>query len=67
MALGAFTMTFECGVRFLDDYISGDVYFKIKHPEHNLDRARCQLALAKDMQKKLDAMNAIVAEISAKI
>jgi thiamine kinase-like enzyme len=67
MALGAFTMTFECGVRFLDDYISGDVYFKIKHPEHNLDRARCQLALAKDMQSKFDKMNAIIESIAASI
>ena len=52
---------------FLDDYISGDVYFKIKHPEHNLDRARCQLALAKDMQSKFDKMNAIIESIAASI
>ena len=46
--------------RFLDDYITGDKYFKINYPQHNVVRTRCQIALAKDMQKKIDAMNAIV-------
>lgn len=35
-----------------------DKYFKIKDPKHNLTRTRCQIALAKDMRKKMDAMNA---------
>lgn len=47
--LGAITMTIECGSRFLADYLNGDTYFKTKYPQHNLDRARCQLALANDM------------------
>ncbi len=38
----------------------GDKYFKIKDCKHNLTRTRCQIALAKDMQKKMDAMHAIV-------
>ncbi len=63
MALGAFTMTFEVGIRFLDDYVNGDVYFKIEYPKHNLVRARCQLALAKDMLIHMDEMNAIVKTI----
>ena len=49
LSLGAITMTIECGLRFLTDYIDGDNYFKISYPEHNLDRARCQLKLAKEM------------------
>lgn len=65
MALGAVTITIELAVRFLDDYITGDKYFKLKYPEHNLVRARCQLALAKDMMQKLDQMNQIVHEIAA--
>ena len=36
---GAWTMTYETGIRFLTDYLSGDVYFQTKYPEHNLDRA----------------------------
>ena len=55
-----FTLACELSTRFLDDYITGDKYFKIKDPKHNLTRTRCQIALAKDMRKKMDAMNAIV-------
>ena len=60
--LGAscFTITTELAVRFLNDYINGDVYFKTKYSGHNLIRARCQIALAKDMLIKMDAMNSIV-------
>lgn len=63
MALGAVTMTLECGIRFLDDYLSGDQYFKIAYPDHNLVRARCQFALAKDMIAHLDDLNGIVREV----
>ena len=62
MALGAITMTVECGMRFLTDYIDGDKYFKVDHENRNLDRARCQLALAKDMINHLDEMQKIVEE-----
>jgi hypothetical protein len=57
---GAKMMTIECGMRFLTDYLDGDKYFKVEHTNHNLDRARCQLALAKDMIKHFDEMNEIV-------
>lgn len=60
LALSAFCLTAELCVRFLDDYIRGDKYFKINYPEHNLVRTRCQIALAKDMLAKLDEMNEIV-------
>ena len=62
LALGAITMTVECGVRFLTDYIDGDKYFKTEYPDHNLDRARCQLKLAKEMQKNYKTMQSIVDE-----
>ncbi len=65
MALGAVTITIELAVRFLDDYITGDKYFKTNYPKHNLIRARSQLALVQDMQKKYDAMNCIVHEVAA--
>ena len=55
-----FTLTCELATRFLADYLVGDKYFKVNGPEHNLIRTRCQIALAKDMQTKMDAMNAIV-------
>ena len=60
LALGAITMTAECGLRFLTDYIDGDNYFKTEYPEHNLDRALCQLKLAQDMIAKQSEMRQIV-------
>lgn len=53
-------MTFECGMRFLTDYLQGDTYFKIHYPEQNLDRTRTQLKLVKDMEEKWDIMARIV-------
>ena len=53
-------MTLECGMRFLADYIDGDVYFKTAYPEHNLVRARTQIKLVKDIENKLDEMKKIV-------
>ena len=61
LALGAFTMTVELAVRFLDDYITGDQYFKTNYQGHNLVRTRSQLALADDIYSKLDELNSIVA------
>lgn len=60
LAVGAIVITFETGIRFLGDYLNGDVYFKVARPEHNLDRARTQLALVADMEKKLDWMQETV-------
>ena len=62
LALGAITMTIECGLRFLTDFIDGDKYFKTDYENHNLDRARCQLKLAKEMLNHLAEMNKIVDE-----
>lgn len=56
LALGAPTITFELASRFLADYIDGDKYFSIHYPNHNLDRARCQLKLAQDMMSKVEEM-----------
>ena len=64
LPLGSFTMTLECGMRFLTDYLKGDKYFSIDYPQHNLDRARAQLKLAQDMESKEEAMALIVWEES---
>lgn len=66
LALSCFALTVELSTRFLADYIEGDVYFNTKYPGHNLVRTRCQIALAKDMLKKLPQMEAIVHECIAK-
>lgn len=67
LPLGALTMTLECGVRFLTDYLVGDQYFGIHYPEHNLDRCRTQFKLVADMEAKMEEMNAIVRQEYEKI
>ena len=59
-------MTLECGSRFLADYLNGDVYFKTKYPEHNLDRARTQFKLVSEIENKMDELNATVHEIAGR-
>ena len=60
MPFSAKLMTYECGIRFLADYLNGDTYFKTKYPEHNLDRCRTQFKLVKDMEEKEELMKEIV-------
>lgn len=60
LPLGAKMMTLECGVRFLTDYLNGDVYFRIHRPSHNLDRCRTQFKLVADMEKKAAEMQRII-------
>lgn len=62
LPVGAMMMTLECGMRFLTDYLEGDHYFKIHREDHNLDRARAQFKLVKDMEEKLPKMKEIVAK-----
>ena len=62
LPLGAMTMTLECGVRFLTDYLDGDHYFGIHRPDHNLDRCRTQFKLVSDMESKFEQMMKIVEE-----
>lgn len=59
LPVGAKLMTLECGVRFLTDYLNGDVYFSVDYPTQNLDRARSQFALLSDMERHFDEMAAI--------
>lgn len=60
LPLGGKLMTLECGVRFLTDYLSGDVYFRIHRPEHNLDRCRTQFKLVASMEEHWAEMMAAV-------
>ena len=54
-------LTYECGIRFLTDYLNGDTYFKIHRPKHNLDRARNQFKLVADIAGKEERLREIVA------
>lgn len=62
---GALIMTYECGMRFLTDYLQGDTYFRIHRPDQNLDRARCQFRLLEDMERRLPKMREIVEKAAA--
>lgn len=53
-------ITLEIGLRFLADWLDGDVYFKIKHPRHNLDRLRTQFKLVESIEAQLPAMQALI-------
>ena len=56
-------ITYELSLRFLMDYLMGDVYFKIHREGHNLDRARTQFKLVSDMEKNIDNMRNVINKI----
>jgi N-acetylhexosamine 1-kinase len=57
---GAILMTFECGIRFLSDFLDGDTYFKTTKVNHNLFRCRTQFKLVSEMEKNRELMLEIV-------
>ncbi len=67
LPMGAKMMTYECGIRFLTDYLEGDVYFRIHREKHNLERCRTQLKLVYDMEQKWDEMAKIIKEEAARL
>jgi hypothetical protein len=60
LAFSGKLLTLECGMRFLTDYLQGDVYFKIRQPDHNLDRCRNQFAFVEAIEKNLSEMEKCV-------
>ena len=67
LPFSVFLMTIEVGMRFLEDFLRGDVYFGIHNEDDNLTRARTQITLAKDVYDKLDILNKKTKEILEKI
>lgn len=63
LPLAAKLFPYIIGIRFLTDYLDGDVYFKTKHPEHNLQRTRAQFKLLTSMEKQYENMVEIVNNI----
>lgn len=57
---GAKMMTLECGLRFLGDYLAGDIYFQTEREHHNLDRTRTQMKLVADMEENWELMQEII-------
>jgi glucosamine-6-phosphate deaminase len=66
LAFSGRLIAFEIGLRFLTDFLQGDVYFKTHRPGHNLDRARAQFALLRSMEIQQEAMEAIVQRHASK-
>jgi hypothetical protein len=64
LAFSGKLITFEIGLRFLTDYLSGDTYFKVHRANHNLDRCRTQFQLVRSIESQEEAMQRIVAECS---
>lgn len=62
LPFAAWLMTLECGLRFLADYLDGDVYFETHRPGHNLDRCRTQFKMVQAMEEKFEQMSRIVEE-----
>ena len=60
LAFSARLITMEIGMRFLTDFLEGDIYFKIHREGHNLDRARNQFQLVRSMEAQVDEMEAVV-------
>jgi len=60
------TITFELGVRFLTDYLRGDVYFKTQYQLHNLDRARVQFKLLESIEAVDRKVEALIAHLGFK-
>ena len=56
----------ELSLRFLGDFLNGDAYFHVDYPTHNLVRARTQIALAKDILKHMDELQALTKRIVSK-
>jgi hypothetical protein len=63
----ALIITAEDGIRFLMDHINGDTYYNIYYPGQNLDRARTQLKLVEDMERKLPEIKKILRKIYSEL
>jgi hypothetical protein len=63
LAFGGKLITFEIGLRFLTDFLDGDIYFKTKRENHNLDRCRTQFRLVESIEKNEEAMNKFAASL----
>jgi hypothetical protein len=60
LVFGGLLITLENALRFLMDYLQGDIYYKIHRENHNLDRCRTQIALVKSIENQFDKMNNII-------
>ncbi len=64
LAFSGKLITFEIGIRFLTDFLSGDVYFKVHREGHNLDRCRTQFKLVESIEQQEEQMNRLVESLA---
>ncbi len=62
LSVGPSLMTFIMGLRFLTDYIMGDVYYKIHKPDHNICRSRAQFRLVESFEKHHEEMRSVISD-----
>jgi hypothetical protein len=62
LAFSARLITLEQAIRFLGDYLNGDIYYKVHRPGQNLDRARTQIGMLRDMEAHFDQMQALISK-----
>jgi thiamine kinase-like enzyme len=65
LALSAKVMTYMQVLRFLTDYLNGDIYYRIHHPSHNLQRARAQIQLLISMEEQYGEMRRIIEQVTS--
>jgi len=64
LAHSAKVMTYMQALRFLTDYLNGDIYYRIHSPNHNLQRARAQIQLMMSMENQSGVMEQIIERLS---
>jgi N-acetylhexosamine 1-kinase len=62
LSFSVFLLASEIAMRFLEDYLKGDIYFHTDYPEHNLIRARTQIKLADEIYNSFDKLDTIVSK-----
>ena len=63
LPISAALLTYECGIRFLTDYLNGDTYFRVHREHHNLDRARNQFKLVSEIMQMQNELKAIITDL----
>ncbi|MEA3443889.1 MAG: hypothetical protein U9R19_04100 [Bacteroidota bacterium] len=63
LVFGGKIMTFMIGLRFLTDFLEGDIYYKTSRENHKLDRCRTQFKLLSEIEKKEDVLEGIIKQI----
>ena len=63
LAFAPLLMTYEQALRFLTDYIDGDIYYRIHHEHHNIQRTRAQIKLLESMEQQYGDMKGIIRKL----